>query len=106
MEYVIVVEADYNDADYTKRYTHLSEDEFARVQELLAKVAWALKKKPGHNWENNGNGVCPADMYAGLLTSGEVARFDRFVPSLDGEGVHTVSSVQVLAVASTLDYFK
>lgn len=86
----ITVEADINDADYiseTNRISTLSK--YKKLVDIANKLG-----SNNYNWFNNSK----------LLNEKEIEIFERFVPYLDNEEVHTIESVNFKIVVDGVLY--
>jgi hypothetical protein len=106
---ILVIKADYNDADYVYRETNLDDGEWSKqIIDTLTRVIPALKSQNfssdyWYNWNTQHEfGDCgPEEMYKGILTKEDIEIFNDVVPSCE-EGIHTIESIRIMEVAEDL----
>ena len=98
---LIVIEADYNDADYDTEETTATPE----LIKLVKKVCKVIKKDPQWGTRDMCEDYNDPQRWVeqGLLTQEEVDIFDDMVPCGDqAMGVHTIESVKIVEVLNEL----
>ena len=104
MKYLVIVKADFNDADYVEESTFNATEEDIKFVRKVAKIVLNYKKpewKPwewDHNWpdiESWSHEVTPYKMYKDVLTENEIENFDGFLPYHEG-GIHSIESIEII----------
>lgn len=99
-DYLIVIKADHNDADYVYKMIEVSAKEYKEVKKLLVKISEALRNcKEDHNWPNSEyvDGT-PEKLYKGILTDSEIDSFDDSYIPYSEYGIHTIESIEVFPI--------
>jgi hypothetical protein len=94
MNYLVIITADTNDADFVKEvHRNMSKEEVNR----LIKLSSVVLDHGGHNWGTGkymDDSDRPEVMYEGILTDNEIEFLNEHFPW--GEyGIHTVYSVEI-----------
>lgn len=104
-DYLLIITADENDADYVTEENSI-DDTFNF--ERLEKVANAIKEsKQRHNWDENPgrDNKCPEELYKNILTEEEIDWFDELIPHNEN-GIHTIKSITSYEISSFKNYLK
>lgn len=125
-DYLIIITADENDADYVRKETLVNAQDFKQIKILLEKVAEAIKaKNVDSDWYKNkwpmryidGDFSFDEDneddgeeypfalykMYENYLTRGEIDAFNKYVGSSE-YGVHTIKSIEAYPVKKVIKF--
>ena len=101
-EYLLIIKADVNDADYITNTENID----GETLELVKKVAALIAKKKsehryGHNWNNYESNQ--AEMYP-ELTEEEIQWFDELLPygTMDGDEIHSIESIKVFEIKNEM----
>lgn len=91
-DYVLTVEADYNDADYITQRRRISGSDLRKFLTLLDRVPRDHWDR-GVRWENGEytRGHAPQDMG---FTDEEQEFVDEYLPYMEDLGIHTITSIE------------
>lgn len=100
MKYLLI-EADWNDADYVSDMTEIS-DSTVKFIEKVAKVIKECKSR--HNWPECDGWQSIEKLYEGVLTEEEIEDFSEYVPNAyESDGVHSITEIKIYDVNNIKD---
>jgi len=107
---LIVIQGDYNDADYVYQVSILDLNDQWDVEllNLLPKISEAIKNcKHRHNWPSSE--YCNKsfdELYSGILTEDEIGLFDEYCPGTGDSQIHSIVSIDVYDIADVKNFYK
>lgn len=102
---ILLMKADYNDADYCYSETELDKWVTEEDLERIKRIVGIIKEHGGeYNWCNSDYGEDenkPDVKYKDLLSVDDINFFDEFVPCHEN-GIHTIEDIRIITVEETL----
>ena len=102
MKYLVIIKADFNDADYIEETTFNLNEEDIKFIRKVGKIVMSYKNSGGkgyewdYNWpEKDSWGVSPYEIYKGILTGNEIENFMGFLPYYE-YGIHSIKSIKIV----------
>lgn len=91
-KHLLIVKADYNDADYVTEISEVSDKDLAKLRPIFNKI----KNYYGdHNWASKHE----------YLTEDEVDRMENYVPyAPDSMDIHSIASIKIYDFTDTKTY--
>ena len=85
MKKYIEIEGDYNDGDYTKQTTLVSDEEIEKLKHIIKTV----KRYDGK-----------INSYKKYLDINKQAILEPYLPKHEGEDIHTIESIKIITVTN------
>lgn len=85
MKKYIEIEGDYNDGDYTKRTTLVSDEEIAKLKPIIRKIKTYHGKVKFYNKD---------------IDDEKLDFLEQYLPKHEGEDVHTIESIKIITVTN------